>query len=104
MDFLANLATPMFGYVLETISEGFVSPETSIQNSCCAVLETFLSYVFRSVKKKNAPSTLMANVSDYGQIFRQILVNILNSIICGDCKSVDDWRTEFSFRVQLVFL
>ena len=86
IDFLANLTTPLFGYVLETISEGFLSPETSIQTSCCVFLDTFLSYVFRSVKKKNAPASLMANVSKYESLFRQILVNLLNSIIFAECK------------------
>lgn len=88
IDFLANLTTPLFGYVLETISEGFLSPETSIQTSCCVFLDTFLSYVFRSVKKKNAPASLMANVSKYESLFRQILVNLLNSIIFAECKNI----------------
>jgi len=32
IDFLANLSIPLFGYVLETISEGFLSHEQTIQN------------------------------------------------------------------------
>ena len=86
IDFLANLATPLFGYVLETVSEGFISPETTIQNCCCSFLETFLSYLFRSVKKKNASANLLANVNKYEGLFRQILVNLLNSIIYAECK------------------
>jgi exportin-7 len=86
IDFLANLNTPLFGYVLETISEGFLSPEQTIQNSCCIFLDTFLSYVFRSVKKNTAPASLMANVNEYGNLFRQILVNLLNGIIFAECK------------------
>jgi hypothetical protein len=86
IDFLANLTMPLFGYVLETISEGFVSPETSIQTACCVFLDTFLCYVFRSVKKKNAPASLMANVSKYENLFRQILVDLLNGIIYTECK------------------
>ncbi len=86
IDFLANLNTPLFGYVLETISEGFLSPEQTIQNSCCIFLDTFLSYVFRSVKKNTAPTSLMTNVNEYGNLFRQILVNLLNGIIFAECK------------------
>lgn len=86
IDFLANLTPPLFGYVLETISEGFLSPETSIQTACCAFLDAFLSTVFRSVKKKNAPASLMANVSEYANLFRQILINLMNGIICAECK------------------
>ncbi|CAF0774053.1 unnamed protein product [Adineta steineri] len=88
IDFLANLNIPLFGYVLETISEGFLSPEQTIQNSCCIFLDTFLSYVFRSVKKNVAPANLMANVSEYGNLFRQILVNLLNGIIYAECKNI----------------
>ncbi|CAF0882487.1 unnamed protein product [Adineta steineri] len=88
IDFLANLNIPLFGYVLETISEGFLSPEQTIQNSCCIFLDTFLSYVFRSVKKNAAPTNLMANVSEYGNLFRQILVNLLNGIIYAECKNI----------------
>ncbi|CAF4563900.1 unnamed protein product [Rotaria sp. Silwood1] len=88
IDFLANLTTPLFGYVLETISEGFLSPEQTIQNSCCVFLDTFLSYVFRSVKKGTAPASIMANVSEYGNLFRQILVNLLNGIIFAECKNI----------------
>lgn len=86
IDFLANLSTPLFGYILETISEGFLSPEQTIPNSCCIFLDTFLSFVFRAVKKNNAPASLMANVNEYGNVFRQILVNLLNSIIFAECK------------------
>ncbi len=86
IDFLANLTTPLFGYVLETISEGFLSPEQTIQNSCCIFLDTFLSYVFRLVKKNTAPTNVMANVNEYGNLFRQILVNLLNGIIFAECK------------------
>ena len=86
IDFLANLNIPLFGYILETVSEGFLSTEQTIQNSCCIFLDTFLSYVFRSVKKSTAPASLMANVNEYGTVFRQILVNLLNGIIFAECK------------------
>ncbi len=86
IDFLANLSIPLFGYVLETISEGFLSHEQTIQNSCCVYLDTFLSYVFRSVKKNIASSNLMTNVREYENLFRQILVNLLNGIIYAECK------------------
>ncbi len=89
IDFLANLSIPLFGYVLETISEGFLSHEQTIQNSCCVYLDTFLSYVFRSVKKNNASSNLMTNVHEYESLFRQILVNLLNGIIYAECKYVE---------------
>ncbi|CAF4259079.1 unnamed protein product [Rotaria socialis] len=87
-DFLANLRTPLFGYVLETISEGFLSPDQTVQNSCCIFLDTFLSYVFRSAKKSTAPASLMANVNEYGNLFRQILINLLNGIIFAECKNI----------------
>jgi exportin-7 len=86
IDFLANLSIPLFGYVLETISEGFLSHEQTIQNSCCVYLDTFLSYVFRLVKKNTAPSNLMTNIHEYESLFRQILVNLLNGIIYAECK------------------
>ena len=86
IDFLANLSIPLFGYVLETISEGFVSHEQTIQNSCCVYLDTYLSYVFRSVKKNTASTNLMANVREYEGLFRQILVNLMNGIIYAECK------------------
>ncbi|CAF0800050.1 unnamed protein product [Adineta ricciae] len=88
IDFLANLSIPLFGYVLETISEGFVSHEQTIQNSCCVYLDTFLSYVFRSVKKNTASTNLMANVREYESLFRQILVNLMNGIIYAECKNI----------------
>lgn len=86
IDFLANLSIPLFGYILETISEGFLSPEQTIQNSCAVFLDTFLSHVFRSVKKNLASANVMANVREYDRLFRQILVNLLNGIIYGECK------------------
>ncbi|CAF1465907.1 unnamed protein product [Adineta steineri] len=88
IDFLANLSLPLFGYVLETITEGFLSHEQTIQNSCCVYLDTFLSYVFRSVKKNSASTNLMANVQEYEGLFRQILVNLLNGIIYAECKNI----------------
>ncbi len=89
IDFLANLSIPLFGYVLETISEGFLSHEQTIQNSCCVYLDTFLSYVFRSVKKNIASPNSMTNVHEYESLFRQILVNLLNGIIYAECKYVE---------------
>lgn len=88
IDFLANLSSSLFGYVLDTISEGFLSPEQTIQNSCCMFLDTFLSYVFRSVKKNQASSNLMTNVHEYENLFRQILINLLNGIIYAECKNI----------------
>ena len=86
VDFLANLSIPLFGYVLETISEGFLSHEQTVQNSCCVYLDSFLSYLFRCVKKNTASASLMANVQEYEGLFRQILVNLLNGIIYAECK------------------
>lgn len=86
IDYLANLSRPIFGYILETISEGFLSHEQTIQNACCAYLDTFLTYVFRSAKKHIASANLMSNVQEYEGLFRQILINLLNGIIYSECK------------------
>ena len=86
VEFLANLSSPAFGYILETVSEGFMSAEQTIQNSCCIFLDSFLSYVFRSVKKNNTLNNAMSNVNEYGNLFRQILVNLFNGIIFAECK------------------
>ena len=88
IDFLANLSSSLFGYILDTIGEGFLSPEQTIQSSCCMFFDTYLSYVFRSVKKQQASSNLMTNVHEYENIFRQILINLLNGIIYGECKNI----------------
>jgi hypothetical protein len=86
MEFLAHLSVPLFGYVLETISDGFLSQQSDVQASCCTFLDTFLAYVFRLVKKNCAPAALMANVSEYESVFRQILINLFNGIIFAECK------------------
>lgn len=86
MEFLAHLSVPLFGYVLETISDGFLSQQSDVQTSCCTFLDTFLVYVFRLVKKNCAPAALMANVSEYESVFRQILINLFNAIIFAECK------------------
>ncbi|UJR08964.1 hypothetical protein I4U23_013215 [Adineta vaga] len=88
IDFLANLSIPLFGYVLETISEGFVSYEQTIQNSCCVYLDAYLFHIFRSVKKKTASTNLMANAQKYESLFRQILVNLMNGIIYAECRNI----------------
>ena len=88
MEFLANLARPLFGYLLETISEGILSQQGDTQTSCCIYLDTYLSYVFRLVKKNCASANVMGNLTEYAAIFRQILVNILNKIIYGECKNI----------------
>ena len=86
IDFLANLSIPLFGYILETISEGFLSHEQTIQNACGVYLDTFLSHVFRSVKKNIASANVMTNVQEYENLFRQILINLLNGVIYAECK------------------
>ncbi|CAF3141426.1 unnamed protein product [Rotaria socialis] len=88
IDYLANLSGPLFGYILETISEGLLSHEQTIQNACCVYLDTFLTYVFRSAKKHIASANLMTNVQEYEGLFRQILVNLLNGIIYSECKNI----------------
>lgn len=86
MEFLANLSRPLFGYLLETITEGILSQQADIQSACCVYLDTYLSYVFRLVKKNCASANLMGNVTEYANVFRQILINLLNKIIFGECK------------------
>ncbi|CAF1111864.1 unnamed protein product [Rotaria sordida] len=88
IDYLANLSRPLFGYILETINEGFLSSEQIIQNSCCVYLDTLLSYVFRLVKKQLASTNLMNNIHEYENLFRQILINLLNGIIYSECKNI----------------
>jgi hypothetical protein len=86
MDFLASLSSALFGHVLNTVSEGVLSHESSIQNACGVYLDAFLSYVFRLVRKKNAPNAVMSNINDYAGVFRQILINLLNGIIFAESK------------------
>lgn len=86
IDYLANLSSPLFGYILETISEGLLSHDQTIQNACCVYLDTFLTHVFRSVKKHIASANLMNNVQEYENLLRQILINLLNGIIYAECK------------------
>ncbi|CAF4790790.1 unnamed protein product, partial [Rotaria sp. Silwood1] len=88
IDYLANLSRPLFGYILETINEGLLSSEQIVQNACCVYLDTLLSHVFRSVKKHIASANLMTNIQEYESLFRQILVNLLNSIIYSECKNI----------------
>jgi hypothetical protein len=86
MEFLAHLSIPLFGYVLDTIGEGLLTQQADIQTSCCIYLDTFLSFVFRLVKKQCAPTNVMLNMSEYEHVFRQILINLLNTIIFAECK------------------
>ncbi|CAF0766188.1 unnamed protein product [Didymodactylos carnosus] len=122
IEYLSNLNSQLFGYILNTISEGLLSFEQSIQNSCCVYLDLFLTHVFRSVyqqqrkqqQSQTLPSTMdqayvtnqynqmvlikidqnqnnerfLANINEYEQLFRQILINILNSIIYDECKNM----------------
>ena len=86
IELLGHAAPPLFGYVLDTISDGILSQQTDIQTSCCVYLDTFLSHVFRLAKKNCAPQNVMNNLSEFELVFRQILINLFNGLISGDSK------------------
>lgn len=93
ISFIAMLEPNIFMYILQTISDGLTSLDSSISTFCSSALDHIVTYLFKMLRSKSspmslsAPTKLMQFYQQQPTILQQVLNTVINIIVFEDCRN-----------------
>lgn len=98
--FLAGLEPGAFVYILESLSKGFTALDSTIYITCCSILDSIVSYIFKQLQLKMStfPNKKLRSLTpenvrflEYVKMNSELLQNmmstLLNNVMAEDCRN-----------------
>ncbi|XP_011206263.1 ran-binding protein 16 isoform X1 [Bactrocera neohumeralis] len=98
--FLAGLEPRAFVYILESLSKGLSALDSTIYISCCSILDSIVSYIFKQLQLKVStfPNKKLRNITPENVQFLEVvemnsdllqnmMSTLLNNVMAEDCRN-----------------
>ncbi|XP_061393190.1 ran-binding protein 16 [Musca vetustissima] len=100
ISFLAGLEPGAFVYILESLSKGFTALDSTIYITCCSILDSIISYIFKQLQLKMStfPNKKLRNLTPENarflevvkmnsEILQNMMSTLMNNVMAEDCKN-----------------
>nr|XP_032289090.1 ran-binding protein 16 isoform X8 [Drosophila virilis] len=98
--YLATLEPRAFVYVLETLTKGLAALDSAIYISCCTILDSIVSYIFKQLQLKISTfpnkklrsltrenSQFLKVVELNSELLQSMMSSLLNNVLAEDCRN-----------------